>query len=240
MAGKTTTLSALVDFLPLGSVGVFLRGWQGDNSWTDEIGPERGYLLVNEMSDHLPIYVWGHNALQALRLAGSGYGLGATMHADSLPEALETLRGDLGAADADLAALTIYLQYSAYRTPAGMYRRVEEAWHLRADASGTLAPARLAVISGDRSPSLSGAQREPIPPLLRSDGGRATRLLEHDAAAYELLATSLGMTGEALELELAERSAFLAELSGRGICDPWDVAAAVADYPALPAQGATA
>ena len=29
--------------------------------------------------------------------------------------------------------LTIYLQYSAYRTPAGMYRRVEEAWHLRLD-----------------------------------------------------------------------------------------------------------
>ena len=62
MAGKTTTLSALVDFLPPGTVGVFLRGWRGDFEWTDEIGPERGYLLVNEMSDHLPIYVWGRNA----------------------------------------------------------------------------------------------------------------------------------------------------------------------------------
>jgi len=240
MAGKTTTLSALVDFLPLGSVGVFLRGWQDDDSWTDEIGPERGYLLVNEMSDHLPIYVWGRNALLALRLAGSGYGLGATMHADSLPEALSLLRDDLGAADADLGALTIYLQYSAYRTPAGMYRRVEEAWHLRTDASGALAPVRLAAISGDRSPSLTGAQREPIPPLLRTDGGRAERLLEHDAKAYGVLATSLGITGEALEVELAERAAFLDELGARGLCDPWDVAAAVADYPALPAQGATA
>ena len=48
---------------------------------------ERGYLLINEMSDHLPIYVWGRAAQGALRLAGSGYGLGATMHADSLPEA---------------------------------------------------------------------------------------------------------------------------------------------------------
>ncbi len=240
MAGKTTTLSALVDFLPQGSVGVFLRGWQDDDGWTDEIGPERGYLLVNEMSDHLPIYVWGRNALLALRLAGNGYGLGATMHADSLPEALSLLRGDLGAADADLAALTIYLQYSAYRTPSGMYRRVEEAWHLRTDAAGALAPVRLAAISGDRSPSLTGAQREPIPPLLRSDGGRATRPLEHDAAAYVLLASSLGMTGEALEAELAERIAFLVELGERGTCDPWDVAAAVADYPALPARGATA
>jgi hypothetical protein len=240
MAGKTTTLSALVDFLPVGSVGVFLRGWNEDDSWTDEIGPERGYLLVNEMSDHLPIYGWDRNALLALRLAGSGYGLGATMHADSLPEALSLLRDDLGAAEVELAALTIYLQYSAYRTPAGMYRRVEEAWHLRADPSGALAPVRLAAISGARSPSLTGAQREPIPPLLHSDGGRATRSLEHDVAAYEFLAGSLGMSGEALESELAERSAFLAELAGRGVCDPWDVAAAVADYPALPASGASA
>ena len=134
-AGKTTTLSALVDFLPVETVGVFLRGWAQDTSWTDEIGPERGYLLVNEMSDHLPIYVWGRAALGALRLAGQGWGLGATMHADSLPEALATLRS-LRATDADLAGLTIYLQYAAYATPAGMYRRVEEAWHLRLDDAG--------------------------------------------------------------------------------------------------------
>ena len=73
MAGKTTTLSALVDFLPPGTVGVFLRGWRGDFDWTDEVGPERGYLLVNEMSDHLPIYVWGRNARGALEMAGRGY-----------------------------------------------------------------------------------------------------------------------------------------------------------------------
>jgi hypothetical protein len=46
-AGKTTALSALVDFLPDETVGVFLRGWAQDMTWTDEIGPERGYLLVN-------------------------------------------------------------------------------------------------------------------------------------------------------------------------------------------------
>ena len=80
--------------------GVFLRGWRGDFDWTDEIGPERGYLLVNEMSDHLPIYVWGRNARGALELAGRGYGMGATMHADSLDEAIALLRDQLGATDA--------------------------------------------------------------------------------------------------------------------------------------------
>ena len=71
-AGKTTTLSALVDFLPRGTVGVFLRGWRGDFGWTEEIGADRSYLLVNEMSDHLPIYVWGRSARVALELAGRG------------------------------------------------------------------------------------------------------------------------------------------------------------------------
>jgi hypothetical protein len=237
-AGKTTTLSALVDFLPDETVGVFLRGWGQDTSWTDEVGPDRAYLLVNEMSDHLPIYVWGPNARAALRLAGSGYGIGATMHADSLDEALDCLRGELRAPDADLAGLTIYLQYSAYFTPRGMYRRVEEAWHLRTDAAGALAPVRLAAIDGERSPSLTGAQRLPVPPTLPHDGGRTGRPLIHDHAAYAVLASSIGVDADALERELEERASFLATLEERGICDPEEVAVAVAAYPTPPDDAA--
>ncbi|HYM52669.1 MAG TPA: hypothetical protein VEW45_04190 [Candidatus Dormibacteraeota bacterium] len=239
MAGKTTTLSALVDLLPHSTVGIFLRGWRRDFAWTDEIGPDRGYMLVNEMSDHLPIYVWGPNARGALQLAGAGYGIGATMHADTLDEALGTLR-ELGAVDTDLAGLTIYLQFSAYRTPAGMYRRCEEAWHLRTNGDGALAPVRLAAIEGDRSPSLTGAQRYPMPPSLPDDGGRAARALVHDPAAYAVLAAGLGLSAGELEEELATRADFLASLSERGICDPPSVASALAEYPSLPVEGATA
>ena len=228
-AGKTTTLSALVDFLPDDTTGIFVRGWWEDYDWIDEIEPGRGYLLINEMSDHLPIYVWGRAARGALILAGKGWGLGATMHADSLDEALESMRGHLGATDADLAGLTIYLQYSAYLTPAGMYRRVEEAWHLRLD-DGALAPVRLAAIEGGRSPSLTGAQRLPEPPMLAGDEGRSERPLVHDAAAYAVLARSLGMEPEAFEAELTERATFLEDLAGRGVCDPPSVAVAVREF----------
>jgi hypothetical protein len=88
-AGKTTALSALVDFLPDDTTGIFVRGWWEAYDWLDEIEPGTGYLLINEMSDHLPIYVWGRAARGALMLAGKGWGMGATMHADSLPEALD-------------------------------------------------------------------------------------------------------------------------------------------------------
>ena len=230
-AGKTTALSALVDFLPQDTTGIFVRGWGEEYEWLDEIPAGTGYLLINEMSDHLPIYVWGRAARGALVLAGKGWGMGATMHADSLLEALDALRTQLGSTDADLAGMTIYLQYSAYMTPAGMYRRIEEAWHLRLDEAGSLAPIRLGAIEGDRSPRLTGAQRLPSPPMLPDDGGRSARPFIHDLVAYAVLAGTLGLGVDAFEAELAHRSAFLESLAERGICGPQSVAVAIRDYP---------
>ena len=230
-AGKTTLLSALVDFLPADTTGIFVRGWWEEYDWLDEVPAGTGYLLINEMSDHLPIYVWGRAARGALMLAGKGWGIGATMHADSLPEAIATLQSDLGATDADLAGITVYLQYSAYLTPAGMYRRVEEAWHLRLDADGALAPVRLGAIEGDRSRSLTGAQHLPTPPMLSSDGGRSGRRFTHDPSAYAVLAASLGQDVDAFEAELAARGEYLDDLASRGVCDPPAVAEAIRSYP---------
>ena len=98
-------------------------------------------------------------------------------------------------------------------------------------------PVRLATLDGGRSPSLTGAQRLPVPPTLPDDGGRSGRSLLHDPAGYAVLATSLGATPDDLEREIARRSAFMAALEERGICSPAGVAAAVMGYPDLPASG---
>ena len=239
LAGKTTTLSALVDFLPPGTVGLFLRGWAEDYRWVDRYGPATTYLLVNEMSDHLPIYLWGGEARRALALAAGGYGFGATMHADSVDEAVTVMRHELRATDAEIAAIDLYLQFSAYRTPGGMYRRVEEVWHMRTDAAGRLDPVRLARLDGPRSPALTGAQRLPGPPMLASDGGRRSLPVVHDPTAYACLADRLGMAAGELESEIEERERFLRTLSERGICDVVSVAIAVQGYPELPATPTT-
>ena len=233
-AGKTTALSALVDFLPDDTTGIFVRGWWEEYDWLDEIQAGTGYLLINEMSDHLPIYVWGRAARGALMLAGKGWGLGATMHADSLPEALAaSARSSVRPMRTSPASPSTSSTRPTRRRPAcivGSRRRGTSASTTRA----SLAPVRLGAIAGDRSPSLTGAQRLPSPPMLPDDGGRSARQFEHDPAAYAVLAQSLGLRAEELEAELTHRSAFLEALAERGICDPPSVAMAIRDYPELP------
>ena len=75
--------------------------------------------------------------------------------------------------------------------------------------------------------------------MLASDGGRSSRPLIHQRAAYAVLAASLGLDPDALEAELAARSDYLAALAELGICDPASVANALAQYPSLP-EGAPA
>jgi hypothetical protein len=92
-AGKTTMLTALLDFLPPGVRRLYLRGWSETFACLGEADPARGYLLCNEISAHLPVYLWGRKVGQLFAAVEEGYGLGTTMHADSLAELAATLEG---------------------------------------------------------------------------------------------------------------------------------------------------
>jgi len=48
--------------------------------------PATSYLLASELSSHLPVYTWGVHARVLVRALQRGYGLGTSLHADSLEE----------------------------------------------------------------------------------------------------------------------------------------------------------
>ncbi len=131
-AGKTTLLTALLDFLPPGVRTVELAGSTETFAWlpqVTELGwtrpagaggaaplagppvrPDTTVLLIPELSDHLPSYTWGAEARIAIRAASIGYGLAATIHADTLEEVFAALhRPPVSADDDELGRLGIVL-----------------------------------------------------------------------------------------------------------------------------------
>jgi hypothetical protein len=159
--GKTTLLTALLDFLSPGARTVELAGAMETFAWlpqapelgwrrpralgaperaVDQVGgaghrheqpirPDDTVLLIPELSDHLPSYTWGAEARIAIRAASIGYGLAATIHADSLDEVFEALRRPpIGADDDELSRLGIVL---VLRRAGDGLRRVAAAHYIR-------------------------------------------------------------------------------------------------------------
>ncbi len=91
-AGKSTLLRALLDYAPPSAEVIYLRGSHEPFTFL-EAPPERdGFtsrlLVANELSPHLPVYIWGAAARRAIELATlPGYALWATAHLEdaSLP-----------------------------------------------------------------------------------------------------------------------------------------------------------
>jgi hypothetical protein len=93
--GKTTTLNALLEFLPTGTTLVYTMGMYEDFDFLAETQPDTTCVLANEVSDHLPIYMWGRVARKLLRLPADGYAIATSCHADTLEDVLHLLRHDL-------------------------------------------------------------------------------------------------------------------------------------------------
>src|SRR5207245_8294805 len=63
-SAKTTTLTPFLHFLPNDVRRIFLRGWVETFDYLKQTAPERTILLGNELSSHLPVYLWGPLAVQ--------------------------------------------------------------------------------------------------------------------------------------------------------------------------------
>lgn len=95
--GKTTTLNALLQFLPEGTALAYMSGMYEDFAFTQlpDIEPAKTYALCNEVSDHLPIYMWSRTAQRFLRLPSQGYHVATSVHADTIAEVMQMYQGSL-------------------------------------------------------------------------------------------------------------------------------------------------
>jgi hypothetical protein len=105
--GKTTTLNALLQFVPEGTALAYMSGMYEDFSFTQlqDIDPARTYALCNEVSDHLPIYMWGRVARRYLTLPAQGYHIATSVHADTIDDVIEMYQHDLRVSTEDTRRL---------------------------------------------------------------------------------------------------------------------------------------
>lgn len=90
-AGKTTILTALLAFTRPEACVYFTRGWGETFSLPPRPPDTPVYILINEISDHLPVYSWGPYVQRAFELMAEGYALASTMHADTVEGVIEQL-----------------------------------------------------------------------------------------------------------------------------------------------------
>jgi hypothetical protein len=105
--GKTTTLNAMLDFLPDGTSLVYTSGMFERFDFREVTEPASTCVLCNEVSDHLRIYMWGRVARRFLDLTAEGYAIATSMHADALDDVLSTLMGDLHLSAEQMARLGV-------------------------------------------------------------------------------------------------------------------------------------
>lgn len=207
-SGKTATLTALLGFLPP-QAGVYFTRGLGEKFELPPPGEAQPlYILINEISDHLPVYTWGTYARRAFELMAEGYSLGTTMHADTAQEVVQILEQDLGIPRAHVARLTFIATLHLAHRRGRLLRRLNEVSFLRPDGGDGLEMTAVARWNADAD---------------------AFRVLE-SAEEVSRLAAWAGLEEAAFSQELGRRQAFLEGLLGRGVTAIPRVHAAIDSY----------
>jgi hypothetical protein len=136
--GKTTTLNALLQFLPEGTAVAYMSGMYEDFSFTHlpEVNPTTTYALCNEVSNHLPIYMWGRVARRYLRLPAQGFHIATSVHADTIDDVIRMYRHDLRLEVEDVRRLGLVINIGLVGHLYPPRRRWFTTYYLRPDAPG--------------------------------------------------------------------------------------------------------
>ncbi|MPZ23957.1 MAG: hypothetical protein GEU28_10535 [Dehalococcoidia bacterium] len=137
-SGKTTTLTALLPFFPPDALLYFTRGLGEDFSLPPPGAEGPVYLMVNEISDHLPVYSWGSYVQRIFELMADGYAMASTMHCDTTEEVIEQLMEQVGVTPSLVGHLTLVVPLEVRRGPRGVVRRALEVAMLRPSPEGPL------------------------------------------------------------------------------------------------------
>ena len=134
-SGKTTTLSALLSFTRPETAVYFTSG-VSEAFALPRVSPLYDtYILVNEMSDHIPVYTWDENARRVFQLLSDGYRVGTTMHADTVEGVLSQLENDLSIPKAHVGGLTFVVPLYIGRRN-GIVRRIREVAFVQPKGKG--------------------------------------------------------------------------------------------------------
>jgi type IV secretory pathway ATPase VirB11/archaellum biosynthesis ATPase len=201
-SGKTTTLTALLSFTPPDTAVYFTRGMGETFSLPPRSDSHPTYLLINEMSDHIPVYTWDDNARRAFELLAEGYSIATTMHDETVEGVIRQLREDLSIPPKHIARLTfiipMYLGRLTVPSPTteriGMMRRLQEVAWVRPD--------------GDDLRTTTIANWD-----LNSDSFTVLPQPEHRDAFAQWAGLSLA----SLDAELDKRQGFLTTLVNSGV-----------------------
>ena len=225
-AGKTTLLTALLDFLPAGERRIYLRGCYEPFDFLGDpaVMPEATALLVNEISPHLPIYLWGPGVGRLQEAAQSGFRVLATAHAAGAADLVALLAGyPLRLPPAAIAALGLVLVLDTW-SEAGEVRRVaRELSALRATESGGIA---ITELSGrGRTETESELDRDAAGEhvMERQEGGRVAAVAAEvavRAATLRRLAAEDGTPADRVGSVLAAASAAAGLDPARGPVGP--------------------
>ena len=207
-AGKTTILTALLAFARPDASVYFTRGWGETFSLPPRAESDPPvYMLINEISDHLPVYSWGPYVQRAFELMRDGYSLASTMHATTVEGVIEQLTEECDVAPRDVGLLAFVVPMHVGASGGRRIRRVSEVAVLE-----PLGPAY------DRhTVALWDADRDAIDTL--------TTPAQINAAARRL-----GMEEDELLSEMGRREGFLQQLLEDGVSEIEDVQRRVFEF----------
>jgi energy-coupling factor transporter ATP-binding protein EcfA2 len=127
-AGKTTLLTALADFLPPAERLLPVRGVFDPLSFLDDptVEPAGMTVMVNEISPHLPVYLWGPGVGRLLT-SRRRFRVFATAHASSARDLVAQLAGyPLRVPLAGVARLDVVVRIEAWKASGKIRRAVTE------------------------------------------------------------------------------------------------------------------